>query len=335
MGDNLGTTNIIDSIEKVLRYLIPGVAFSILFALSYPTYFDKAILKISASELLVFLVIFTIGISIYVIHSLIIKFTLEPLVYLLELSPVNLFSNDSCLCNYSKSHAELILNRKKSPNYPKEYYIYLWALLHYSFIMSWLLLFFSCFHEKFSWSATHSRFIAISGVLLLFFSICSYLCLQALEKNTTAIIIEKSNETSQQNTGVQNMNIKRHSILLTVCMSAWLFYFIIGLPSNYFIEWSLANQIILSMITFFSVIPVVVGILLLLLGGNYIKTALWVAFYASVPLFIIDYIIIGLIKGEGLKFLFSHWYLSIAYLYVWIEIPIIGLALKKLRNKSE
>lgn len=89
------------------------------------------------------------------------------------------------------------------------------------------------------------------------------------------------------------------------------------------------------MVTFFSVIPVVCGILLLFLGGNYIKTSLWVAFYASVPLFITDYIIIGLIKGEGITFLFSHWYLSIAYLYVWIELPIIGLALKKLKNKFE
>ena len=106
MGD------IIDSIEKILRYLIPGGAFCILFALSYPNYFDKAILTISKSELLVFLVIFTVGISIYVVHSLIIKFTLEPLAYLLKLSPVNVFSSDCCLCNYSKSHAVLIISRK-------------------------------------------------------------------------------------------------------------------------------------------------------------------------------------------------------------------------------
>lgn len=204
MGNNIGT-NIIDSFEKVLRYLIPGVAFCILFALSYPNDFDKVLLKISVSELLIFLIIFTIGISIYVIHALIIKFTLEPLVYLLKLSPVNLFSTDCCLCNYSKSHAELILSRKKHPDYPQEYYIYLWAILHYSFIMSWVLLFFSYFHEKSSWTELHGRLIAILGGILLFFSICSYLCLQLLEKNTTAIVIKSSNETSQQNTGVPIM----------------------------------------------------------------------------------------------------------------------------------
>lgn len=120
MGDKLGTT-IIDSVERILRYLIPGVAFCLLFALSYPKNFDKAFAKISGSELMVFLSIFTIGISIYVIHSLIIRFTLEPLAYLFNLSPVNIFSSDRCLCNYSKSLAELNLFRNRQPNYPKDY----------------------------------------------------------------------------------------------------------------------------------------------------------------------------------------------------------------------
>ena len=198
MGDKFGT-NIINSVERLLRYLIPGVAFCLLFALSYPVVFDRVIGKISdseLSELFVFLVILTIGISIYVVHSLIIRFLLEPSAYFLNLSPVNVFSNDRCLCNYSKSHAKLILKREKSPDYPKGYYVYLWAIWHYSFIMSWLLLFFSYFHEKSSWTETNARFIAIGGAVILLFSFCSYFYMQALEKNTTAII--NSNKTAPE-----------------------------------------------------------------------------------------------------------------------------------------
>ena len=187
MGDKLGT-NIIDSVERVLRYLIPGVAFFLLFALSCPDYFDKAIRKISGSELLVFLVILTVGISIYVLHSLIIRFTLEPLAYLLKLSPVNVFSNGCCLCHYSQSHAKLILSREKSPDYPKGYYVYLWSISHYSLIMSELLLVFACFHEKQSWTESNARYLAIGGGVILLLSICSYFYMQALEKNTTAAI---------------------------------------------------------------------------------------------------------------------------------------------------
>ena len=195
MGDKLGT-NIIDSVERVLRYLIPGVAFCLLFALSYPEDFDKAICKISGSELFVFLVILTVGISIYVVHSLIIRFIFEPIACWLNLSPVNVFSNDRCLCNYSKSHAKLILSREKSPNYPKGYYVYLWSISHYSFIMSELLLFFAYFHKKHSWAESNARFIAIGGTVILLLSICSYLYMQALEKNTTATI--NSNETAPE-----------------------------------------------------------------------------------------------------------------------------------------
>jgi hypothetical protein len=88
----------------------------------------------------------------------------------------------------------------------------------------------------------------------------------------------------------------------------------------------------LSLITFFAVLPFLGSLVVIFLGGNYIKTALWMAFYASVPLFIYDYITVGIIQGQGLHFLKSHWYITIAYFYVWIELPLIGLALRKLIN---
>ena len=127
------------------------------------------------------------------------------------------------------------------------------------------------------------------------------------------------------------MNIRKHLILLLVGISAWLFFYLIGLPSNYFTEWSLADQILISLITFFAVVPAVGFLLLLFLGDDYVETALWVAFYVSAPLFVLDYIVAGVIKGEGLHFLISHWYISIAYIYVWIELPTIGLAIRKLK----
>ena len=196
MGDKLGT-NIIDSVERVLRYLIPGVAFCLLFALSYPNDFDKAISIISGSGLIVFLVILTVGMSIYVVHSQIIRFTLELIVYKIGISPVNVFSNNKCLCNYTKSHAKLILSRKKSTDYPEGYYIYLWSIIHYSFIMSYLLIFFAFAHEKDSWVESNVRLLAIVGFGILILSICSYMYMQVLEKDTTANM--KSNENASKN----------------------------------------------------------------------------------------------------------------------------------------
>jgi hypothetical protein len=117
-----------------------------------------------------------------------------------------------------------------------------------------------------------------------------------------------------------------------IAFSAWLGFYLLGLPSNYFTEWDLDKQILLSLLTAFAVVPSVGGVALVLMGGDYVRTSCWFAFYASVPLFIYDFVLEGLIGGEGLGFLVSHWYLTIAYLYVWIVLPVIGRALAELRR---
>lgn len=122
-------------------------------------------------------------------------------------------------------------------------------------------------------------------------------------------------------------------ILLSIAVFAWLIFYIIGLPSNYYSDWSLADKMNLAFIGFFATIPFITFVTLLFLGGNYVKTSLWFAFYASIPLFILDYIFVGIINHEGLHFLISHWYLSFGYLLVWIIMPIVGLSLEKLKKK--
>ena len=197
MDDKLGT-NITDSVERVLRYIIPGVAFSLLFALSYPSKFNSVISIISGSGLAVFLIILTLGMSIYIIHSQIIRFTLELFVFRIGKSPVNVFSNNKCLCNYSKALSELIIDRERSKNYPKGYYIYLWSIVHYSFIMSYLLLFFSFFNEEKSWTNLNTKPLFVAGMAILVLSFSSYLYMQALEKNTTAIAVAKNKASEER-----------------------------------------------------------------------------------------------------------------------------------------
>ena len=151
-------------------------------------YFNKIIAAISGSGLIVFLIILTVGVSIYAVYSLIIRFTLERIVFKRGKSPVNFFCNDRCLSNYSKSHAELILSRKKSQDYPEGYYTYLWSITHYSFILSILLIFFAIFNQNGSWVDSNSTIIGIFGVAILILSLKSYWYMQMLEKDTTVIL---------------------------------------------------------------------------------------------------------------------------------------------------
>jgi hypothetical protein len=130
------------------------------------------------------------------------------------------------------------------------------------------------------------------------------------------------------------MNVKKHLFLIIFFFLGWAAFYLIGLPSNYFLGWSTADKILLTLIGFFSIFPLCCFVLVVFLGGDYLKTSLWVAFYASVELFILDYIVVGMIGGNGIGFLISHWVLTIGYVEAWIVIPLVGLALKKFKEKD-
>ncbi|NOR43566.1 MAG: hypothetical protein GQ572_09535 [Gammaproteobacteria bacterium] len=129
------------------------------------------------------------------------------------------------------------------------------------------------------------------------------------------------------------MNLKKHIILFFIAFFAWLFFFILGYPSNYFLDWSVSEQVLITLITLFGAVPWIGFLVIVFFGGDYFKTSLWFSFYASVPLFLLDFIVVGLYQGQGFHYLITHWYITIAYFYVWIELPLIGQALRKLTTK--
>ena len=130
------------------------------------------------------------------------------------------------------------------------------------------------------------------------------------------------------------MTPKKHLILLAFTFLAWLGFYLLGIPSNYFTDWNLAELILLCLITMFGFLPVVRAFVLIFMDGNYVKTSLWFAFYASVPLFFYDLIVVGIIGGEGFHFLVSHWPVTFGYLCVWIILPLVGLALQKFSSQQ-
>jgi hypothetical protein len=130
------------------------------------------------------------------------------------------------------------------------------------------------------------------------------------------------------------MTFQKHIILWAFTFLAWLGFYLVGIPSNYYTEWNMAEIILLSLFTMFGFLPVVGALVLIFMDGDYVKTSLWFAFYASIPLFFYDLIVAGVIGGEGFHFIVSHWYISLAYLYVWIILPLVGLALQKYKQSA-
>lgn len=77
------------------------------------------------------------------------------------------------------------------------------------------------------------------------------------------------------------MKVKKHFIIASITIFAWFVFYLIGLPSDYFLEWNMAEQNLLSLITFFAIVPIIFFVTIVLLIQNYLRTGTWLAFYAS------------------------------------------------------
>lgn len=130
------------------------------------------------------------------------------------------------------------------------------------------------------------------------------------------------------------MIIKNHFIMILIAFAGWLIFYLIGLPSNYYLDWSNAEKILLLFIGFFAIFPFITFMVIILLDGDYFLLSIWLAFYASVSAFILDLILVGFIQGKGFGFLLSHWVLTIGYIETIIIVPLIGYTLKKFKKKA-
>jgi len=130
---------------------------------------------------------------------------------------------------------------------------------------------------------------------------------------------------------------KKHILTFIVTFAIWLIFLIAGIPSDYYQLWPLGALIGLCIFVFILIFPLAYFVLIRIWKDKFFKSSLWIAFYASVPLMLYDYIYIGIIKGDGYSFVFSHWYLSIFYVIVWIQIPFLGWVVDKykINKRSE
>ncbi len=131
------------------------------------------------------------------------------------------------------------------------------------------------------------------------------------------------------------MRPKNHLIIIMVVFIAWFAFYLIGIPSDYYLEWPISSRINLLFIGVFGIFPFFCFILCSFFSYNYIKTSLWLAFYASVEVFILDFIMVGIIQGKGIGFIYSHWVQSIGYIIPWISIPLTSLAMNRLKESIE
>ena len=68
------------------------------------------------------------------------------------------------------------------------------------------------------------------------------------------------------------MTYQKHIILWAFTFLAWLGFYLVGLPSNYYTKWSLAEIILLSLFTMFGFLPVVGALVLIFMDDDSIDS---------------------------------------------------------------
>lgn len=124
------------------------------------------------------------------------------------------------------------------------------------------------------------------------------------------------------------MRKSSHLRLLAYAMLVWAVFWIGGLP-HYYQQYSFTTMLTVSVL----LVPLIAVAGFKAIGGvraeRRVQRGLWLSFYFTVPLAIIDYLYCGLFLGHGLEFLRRFWYLTAFYVIPWLIFAPIGLWLAR------
>ena len=131
-------------------------------------------------------------------------------------------------------------------------------------------------------------------------------------------------------------SFSRHVSLFTMATTMWTAFFLAGLPSKYFLDWSFSAQLWLIVI-----LPTILLFLICrarvrgMSSGNALGVACLTAFCFTAPFFAYDWFYLGLHKGLGWSFLRSHWFLAAFYLTPWVALPLQAVSALRARKPSD
>lgn len=125
------------------------------------------------------------------------------------------------------------------------------------------------------------------------------------------------------------MNLKQHAKLLVYSFLTWLTFYLLGLP-DYYQRLSFEVKALLVIAVTALYFPATKYTLNTFWNdGKNLKNACWLAFYLTLPLFIYDYLLLGIYKDLGLRFVFPYWYLTFFYFSFWLQFPFVAWRMKQ------
>jgi hypothetical protein len=127
---------------------------------------------------------------------------------------------------------------------------------------------------------------------------------------------------------------RKHLTLLTLGLSAWVLFWLAGLPA-YYQQYAATSTAIGCVLLS---VAISLGALAVLSRGRpetRLPRAIWISFYFTVPLAILDWLYCGVHLGHGLAYLGRYWYVTVFYLTPWLTFVPTALLLNRVeRDRS-
>lgn len=129
------------------------------------------------------------------------------------------------------------------------------------------------------------------------------------------------------------MNLQRHLRIFAQAVVVWFLFWLLGLP-DYYQQYSQLSLAIGSILLSVAISLVAVFGLLRGRASTRMPRALWISFYYTVPLAILDTLYCGIYLGHGAAYLEKFWYLAIFYLTPWLTFPPTAALLNRASKHS-
>lgn len=124
------------------------------------------------------------------------------------------------------------------------------------------------------------------------------------------------------------MSFTRHLSLLAQGLSVWALFWLAGLPDYYQQYTPVSMAIGCIMLS----VAISHGALTILSHGRAdtrLPRAVWISFYFTVPLAILDWLYCGVYLGHGMAFLGRYWYVTVFYFTPWLTFVPTALLLRR------
>lgn len=125
------------------------------------------------------------------------------------------------------------------------------------------------------------------------------------------------------------MTLRSHGGVFLIATAVWTGFWLAGLPS-YYQQYSNLLMIWLDSLVLIPIAAIVYFVLRRIRPERRLTTALWLAFYFTVPLAVYDWLYCGLYLGHGVQFFSKYWYLTVYYAIPWVLLPFVALLLNRM-----